>query len=73
MFIFRVYKDIKCGDELLVWYGDEYAEELGIENEEQEEEKREEILQKSKYFGFKFQTWLSFGRVEIFRTSCKIF
>ena len=27
---YRAYKDIKEGDELLVWYGDEYARDLGI-------------------------------------------
>ena len=26
----RAYKDIKVGDELLVWYGDEFAHQLGI-------------------------------------------
>ena len=28
---YRVYKKIEPGQELLVWYGDEYAQELGIE------------------------------------------
>ena len=27
---YRVYKDILPGTELLVWYGDEYAKDLGI-------------------------------------------
>ena len=27
---YRAYKDIINGDELLVWYGDEYARDLGI-------------------------------------------
>ena len=27
---YRVYKDILPGTELLIWYGDEYAKELGI-------------------------------------------
>ena len=27
---YRVYKDILPGSELLVWYGDEYAKDLGI-------------------------------------------
>ena len=27
---YRAYKEIKHGDELLVWYGDEYARDLGI-------------------------------------------
>ena len=27
---YRTYKDVKPGTELLVWYGDNYAEELGI-------------------------------------------
>ena len=27
---YRAYKKIKIGDELLVWYGDEYARDLGI-------------------------------------------
>ena len=42
----RVYKDVEVGDELLVWYGEEYAEEMGIESEEQEDVKREELLEK---------------------------
>eukprot|EP00111_Clytia_hemisphaerica_P008331 TCONS_00024336-protein len=29
----RAYKDINIGDELLVWYGNEYAKELGIIDE----------------------------------------
>uniref|UniRef100_A0A7M5WT21 Uncharacterized protein n=2 Tax=Clytia hemisphaerica TaxID=252671 RepID=A0A7M5WT21_9CNID len=27
---YRAYKEMKIGDELLVWYGDEYARDLGI-------------------------------------------
>ena len=27
---YRTYKDIKVGEELLVWYGEQYAKELGI-------------------------------------------
>ena len=27
---YRTYKEVKPGDELLVWYGDKYAEELGV-------------------------------------------
>ena len=27
---YRVYKDILPGTELLLWYGDEYAKDLGI-------------------------------------------
>eukprot|EP00111_Clytia_hemisphaerica_P020841 TCONS_00061461-protein len=27
---YRAYKEVKIGDELLVWYGDEYARDLGI-------------------------------------------
>ena len=32
---YRAYKDIKEGDELLVWYGDEYARDLGIMADEE--------------------------------------
>jgi hypothetical protein len=48
---YRVYKEIEVEGELLVWYGDEYAEQLGIplfeeveqeDGEEQDEEKEEE-------------------------------
>ena len=34
---YRVYKEIEAGAELLVWYGDEYAEQLGIPLFEEEE------------------------------------
>ena len=44
-----MYKDVALGDELLVWYGEEYAEELGIESEELEDENREKILKKCNY------------------------
>ena len=27
---YRIYKDVESGTELLVWYGEEYAGELGI-------------------------------------------
>ena len=27
---YRTFKDIHPGEELLVWYGDQYAKELGI-------------------------------------------
>ena len=64
MLIFRVYKNIECGDELLVWYGDEYAEELGIENEEEEEKNREEMLKKSKYF------WVQSSNMVILWLTC---
>jgi hypothetical protein len=41
---YRVYKEIRANGELLVWYGDEYAEDLGIplyeEDDEQQEGKR---------------------------------
>ena len=30
---YRTFKDIQPGLELLVWYGDQYAEELGIKKE----------------------------------------
>ena len=33
---YKVYKQIDVGSELLVWYGEEYARELGIELEEEE-------------------------------------
>ncbi len=33
IFYFRAYKDIPVGQELLVWYGEEYAQDLGIEDE----------------------------------------
>jgi hypothetical protein len=42
---YRVYKEIKAGTELLVWYGDEYGEQLGIPilpdqvNDNEDEEK----------------------------------
>lgn len=38
---YRVYKDIKPGDECLVWYGEEYAKDLGIDLEENDEEESE--------------------------------
>ena len=44
-----MYKDVALGNELLVWYGEEYAEELGIESEELEDENREKILKKCNY------------------------
>ena len=31
---YRSYKEIQPGTELLVWYGDKYANDLGIETEE---------------------------------------
>ena len=31
---YRVYKDVEAGTEFLVWYGEEYAGELGIALEE---------------------------------------
>ena len=34
---YRAYKDIKGGDELLVWYGDEYARDLGIMEDDKED------------------------------------
>lgn len=34
---YRVYKTIKPGDELLVYYGEEYAKDLGIAINEDEE------------------------------------
>ncbi|XP_065050970.1 zinc finger protein 678-like isoform X2 [Rhopilema esculentum] len=37
---YRVYKNVCIGDELLVWYGDEYAVELGIENEVKQQEEQ---------------------------------
>jgi SCY1-like protein 2 len=43
---YRTYKEIEAGGELLVWYGDEFAEQLGIplfeEDEQQEAEKQQE-------------------------------
>lgn len=38
---YRVYKEIEADDELLVWYGDEYAEQLGIPLFDEEEKKQE--------------------------------
>ena len=35
---YRVYKEISPGSECLVWYGEEYAQELGIELDDEEEE-----------------------------------
>ena len=32
---YRAYKDINKNDELLVWYGDEYAKDLGIMEDEE--------------------------------------
>ena len=32
---YRVYKDVEAGTEFLVWYGEEYAGELGIALEEE--------------------------------------
>ena len=32
---YRAYKDINENDELLVWYGDEYAKDLGIMEDEE--------------------------------------
>ena len=42
---YRVYKDINPGAECLVWYGEEYAKELGIVSEDENEEENA----KSKY------------------------
>jgi hypothetical protein len=39
---YRVYKEIDVEGELLVWYGDEYAEQLGIPLFEDEETQEEE-------------------------------
>ena len=36
---YRAYKEIKHGDELLVWYGDEYARDLGIVAADMDDEK----------------------------------
>ena len=38
---YRVYKAIQPNSELLVWYGDEYAEQLGIPLYDEEENKQE--------------------------------
>ena len=50
---YRVFKEIKANAELLVWYGDEFAEQLGIplleEDEEQTENQFEGILYSSKW------------------------
>ena len=35
---YRSYKEIPAGSELLVWYGDKYAQDLGISIEDEEEE-----------------------------------
>ena len=39
---YRTYKDVEPGTELLVWYGEEYAEELGIALQGEVEEKEPE-------------------------------
>uniref|UniRef100_A0A7M5V2D1 Uncharacterized protein n=2 Tax=Clytia hemisphaerica TaxID=252671 RepID=A0A7M5V2D1_9CNID len=36
---YRAYKEIKIGDEFLVWYGDEYARDLGIVAADMNDEK----------------------------------
>ena len=35
---YRVYKDVHPGKEFLVWYGAEYAKELGITDEDEDDE-----------------------------------
>ena len=37
----RVYKKIQSGEELLVWYGEDYAAELGIIDTPDEEDKQQ--------------------------------
>ena len=37
---YRVYKDISPGTECLVWYGDEYAKDLGIVSEYENKDKK---------------------------------
>ena len=49
---YRTYKDVKPGEELLVWYGDEYACELGIDTTEELRENdffTEKVSLKSRY------------------------
>ena len=43
---YRVYKEIEADKELLVWYGDEFAEQLGISlfDEEDDEKHFEGLL-----------------------------
>ena len=41
---YRVYKKIEPGKELLVWYGDEYAQELGIDMEDENERESETAI-----------------------------
>lgn len=43
---YRVYKDINPGDECLVWYGEEYAKDLGIDLEEDEVKESVELLRR---------------------------
>ncbi|XP_028394808.1 histone-lysine N-methyltransferase PRDM9-like [Dendronephthya gigantea] len=42
---YRVYKEIHVDDELLVWYGDEYAEQLGISLFEEDEKQLEKLFE----------------------------
>ena len=51
---YRTYKNVKPGEELLVWYGDEYARELGIDITEElrgDDFPTEEVSLKSRYIG----------------------
>ena len=51
---YRTYKEVKPGEELLVWYGDEYASELGIDITEElrgDDFPTEEVNLKCRYNG----------------------
>ncbi|CAB4020400.1 zinc finger 2 homolog, partial [Paramuricea clavata] len=67
---YRVYKEIDADSELLVWYGDEYAEQLGIplfEEEEKQKEKRfEEGCHTCKHCG-RMYTYLNYLQAHLKR------
>ena len=48
---YRAYKDVNEGDELLVWYGDEYARDLGIMEENDHGEREQTVPQIKKDIG----------------------
>ena len=40
----RVYKKIQTGGELLVWYGEDYAAELGISDAPDEDKQQQQLI-----------------------------
>ena len=48
---YRAYKDVKEGEELLVWYGDEYARDLGIMEDNENGKSEQTVPQIKKDIG----------------------